>query len=237
VNRPSRFLQIGGVLAIVALLLSPIIWQEALFDLFAGAERLRTLVQGYGAWGPLVIVLLQTLQSLMVALPGQAIQFTSGYLFGVWWGTLYSWIGVVIGSALAMVLARYFGRPLVKRYVSPSTQDRINDYADEHGTIVVFLLFLLPFLPDNLICFAVGLTRLPLPWLILLAAVGRLPGLFVATLIGAQTRVVPAAYWGLLGAAVLALLLLFWRYRLRIERTGWGAIRRLLDRRDPDGEA
>lgn len=234
-NRPSRFLQIAGLLVIVALLLSPIIWRETLFELFARAEGLRALVQGYGAWGPLVIVLLHIVQSLMVALPGQAIQFTSGYLFGVWWGTLYCWIGVVIGSTLAMWLARYFGRPLVKRFVSPTMQDRINAYAYEHGTIVVFLLFLLPFLPDNLICFAVGLTPLPLPRLILLAAAGRLPGLFVATLIGAQTRVVPAAYWGLVGAGVLALLLLFWRYRFRIETTAWRAVRRLLDRHDPNG--
>ena len=234
VSRPPLSLQVVGLLVIGILLVSPIVWRETLFGLFTKAERLRALVQSYGPWGPLVIVVLHLVQSVTVSLPGQAIEFSSGYLFGIWWGTLYSWIGVIIGSTLGMGLARYFGRPLVERLVSPMMQNRIDNYAHQYGTVVVFLLFLLPFLPDDLICFAVGLTALPLPRLILLAAIGRLPGLFVANLIGAQARVVPATYWGLLGAGVLTLALLYWRYRLRIETTAWEAIRRLLERNNPD---
>jgi len=113
-------------------------------------------------------------------------------------------------------------------------QDRIDDYAHKYGTVVVFLLFLLPFLPDDVICFAIGLTSLPLARLILLAAVGRLPGLFVANLIGAQARVVSPIYWGLLGAAILTVALLFWRYRVRVEATAWEAIRRLWGRNNSD---
>jgi uncharacterized membrane protein YdjX (TVP38/TMEM64 family) len=83
---------------------------------------------------------------------------------------------------------------------------------------VVFLVFLLPFLPDDAVCFVAGLTTLPLLELIVLALVGRLPGVFVANWIGAHALDLSPAGWGALLAAMLVTGALFWGFQSRIER-------------------
>ena len=66
----------------------------------------------------------------------------NGLLFGPWLGTLYSMIGLISGSWLAMLLARRFGRPLVERYVEPTLISRLDGLVKKHGSVFVFLIFL-----------------------------------------------------------------------------------------------
>ena len=66
----------------------------------------------------------------------------NGYLYGVWLGTLYSMAGLVLGTALAMALGRWFGRPLVERLVRPESLSHWDRIARHQGPLFLFLLFL-----------------------------------------------------------------------------------------------
>ena len=55
----------------------------------------------------------------------------------------------------------------------------------EKGLFVLFLIFLLPFLPDDLLCFAAGLTKIKIRKLILVSIIGRLPTFIMISFIGA----------------------------------------------------
>jgi len=205
-----------GVLALLAALLIP--WRGSLLAFFARGERIRGFVTRFGPWAPAAIVLLHVAQVLLAPIPGQAVDAASGYLLGALWGTFYSLVGVTVGSAMAMALARRFGRPLVERWVKPQTLERLDRYSQERGVLFLFLVFLFPFLPDDAACFLAGLTPLPLPELIVLAALGRLPGLLIANLMGASaSRLTPAQGAAFLGA-LMAIALAFWRYQARVER-------------------
>ena len=64
------------------------------------------------------------------------------------------------------------------------------------------MIFLLPALPDDAVCFIAGLTRLPLWRLLLVGLAGRLPGMAVLAYVGANLDVrtspayaVMAALW------------------------------------------
>ena len=50
----------------------------------------------------------------------------------------------------------------------------------------VFAVFVVPGLPDDVVCFVAGLTDLPLWQLVVIAAVGRLPTVFLMALVGAN---------------------------------------------------
>ena len=205
-----------GVLVLLAALLIP--WRGSLLAFFARGDKVRQFVTGFGPWAPAAIVLLHVAQVLLAPIPGQAVDAASGYLFGALWGTLYSLVGVTVGSAMAMALARRFGRPLVERWVKPQTLERLDRYSQERGVLFLFLIFLFPFLPDDAACFLAGLTPLPLPELIVLAALGRLPGLLIANLMGASaSRLTPTQGAVFLGA-LAAIALAFWRYQEEAER-------------------
>lgn len=194
-----------------------VLWRQPIFSIFHDEVQLARFIHQLGRWAPLVTILLHIAQVLFAPIPGQALDIVNGYLFGPWLGTLFSIIGLGIGSVLAMWLARRFGRPLVERFVEPKILARLDGFSQQRGALFVFLIFLFPFLPDDAVCFIAGLTPIPLIELVLLAVVGRLPGVFVANWVGASTVGFSPVHWFVLGVVTLVVGVVFWRYREHIE--------------------
>ena len=206
-------------------------WREPLRALFNDQERVREWVASFGPWGPLVTVALNVAQVLLAPVPGQFVGIVNGYLYGIGWGTLYSMAGLLLGTSLAMVLGRWFGRPLVERLARPETLARWDRIADHQGPLFFFLVFLFPFVPDDISCFLIGLSSLPIPRMLILAVLGRLPGVFVSCWVGAFATELP--WWaGIpMGGAAAALAWAFWRYQARLEAATVHLIQRLAARR------
>ena len=202
-------------------------WREPLWALFGDQERVQEWVAGFGSWGPLVSIALNVAQVLLAPLPGQFVGLVNGYLYGVWRGALYSMVGLVLGTALAMALARWFGRPLVERMVNPEKLARWDRIAGRRGPPFFFFVFLFPFVPDDVACFLIGLSPLPIPRMVVLAALGRLPGVFVSCWVGAYAMELPWWVWIPLGGGVAGLAWVFWRYRKRLEGLVMRSIQRL----------
>ncbi len=161
-----------------------LVWMRVL----GNRELLMSLLDQMGPWAPLVLILAQILQVILAPIPGQVVGIVAGYLYGVLLGTLLCEVGLALGSLIAITLARRLGRPLVERVAGPELMKRIDGYVEKRGALALLIIFLLPFLPDDSVCLIAGLTRIRLAELLLVATVGRLPGLLVSTLIGAQAH-------------------------------------------------
>jgi len=211
----GRTIVVLGLLALVVAAL--LIWHRPLLFFFADRAKVQGFVMRFGPWAPLATILLHVAQVLLAPIPGQVIDAVNGYLFGVAWGTFYSLVGIITGSSLAMALARRFGRPWAERLIKREMLERLDGYSRQRGALFFFLVFLFPFLPDDVACFLAGLTPLPLPELIVLAAIGRLPGILVANFVGANAAALTRTQ-GVIFIAVLAVIALaFWRYQERVE--------------------
>jgi uncharacterized membrane protein YdjX (TVP38/TMEM64 family) len=217
----SRWIWLLIGIVLVGLLI--IIWMSPIRALFRDPEQLSVLLQGWGRWAPLVTITLHILQVLTAPIPGTAIDAVNGLLFGPWLGTLYSMTGLMIGSTLVMGLTRRFGRPLMERFVDPSSIERIDRLETQRGSLVIFLIFLLPFLPDDAVCFLAGLTPIPLLELVLLALIGRLPGVFIANLIGSQVESFALWQWIVFGVVFALIAGFIWRFPREIREMilGW----------------
>jgi uncharacterized membrane protein YdjX (TVP38/TMEM64 family) len=202
-------------------------WGAQVGAFFQDQEQVRDWLSQFGALGPLVSILLNSAQVLLAPIPGQVVGLANGYLYGVFWGTIYSLIGVTIGTAIAMVLGRVLGRPVVERFVSPEHLDRWDTISTKRGPIFLFLVFLLPLLPDDIVAFAVGLSPISIPYALLLAAIGRLPGLIVSSWVGANATSLSVVGWVIVGIGTLALAVLVLRYRDRLEAAMLGLADRL----------
>jgi len=154
------------------------------FAFLTDAQALREFIRGYGILAPFVLVVLQALQVVIAPIPGQVLAVVAGYLFGTWWGTFYNMIGITIGSAIAFWISRRYGRGYVENIVHEETLDRFDAVSDDYGRAALFFFFLVPGLPDDVICFAGGLTDIPLWHLIVLAVIGRTPAFFLVNVIG-----------------------------------------------------
>ena len=158
-------------------------------------QELRTLGEG-SEW---LFVLIQVLQVVIAPIPGQAAAFAGGFIFGFWKGWALTTLGLVVGSFIAMVLARLLGMSIVRKIVPDSIIKQFDKVISDGGYMTFFMIFLLPALPDDAVCFLAGLTKLKLLPLTLVSLLGRAPGMAVLSLTGA----------GFAGGASLAVEILF----------------------------
>lgn len=170
------------------------------------------LIRGLGPLAPVGFVVVQAVQVVVAPIPGQVLALVSGYLFGGVWGTVYSMVGVTLGSFIAISLSRRYGRPYVERVLSPTVIDRFDDLVTDAALPGLFVLYLLPALPDDALCFLAGLTDIRIRVLIVVVAAARLPAYLAVNFAGsglasAQYRNVAL----LLGGLALAALLVYWR--------------------------
>nr|WP_236639771.1 TVP38/TMEM64 family protein [Salinigranum halophilum] len=144
----------------------------------------RSQIETFGVFAPLVFVILQTMQVVIAPIPGQVLGGVGGYLFGTVQGTVYSLIGVVTGSAVVFVLSRRYGRPYVERVVNPEALSRWDDFVARNGVAGLFVLFLLPTFPDDVLCFIAGLSEIRLRTFLTLVVIGRAPSFFAVAYAG-----------------------------------------------------
>ena len=179
-------------------------------------EEIINTVNSLGVFAPLVFILIQTLQTVFAPIPGQVTGTVGGYIFG-WWGILWTLIGSAIGYIIVLFLARRFGRPLLEKFFKKEALKRFDFLTtSKHASFALFMVFLLPGLPDDMVCYLAGLTSIPLKKLMILILVGRLPSIIATNYVGSglgDENLVPVI---IASVAMVAIFIVAWIYREKI---------------------
>ena len=182
------FCILAGVFFFIAYQYNSQLWIQIVkvYDFLHDHHRLKGFISSFGPYSPIVYILLQVMQVVIAPIPGGAIEFLGGYLFGAKSGFLYSMIGLLLGSLLAFSLARIFEKVAVEKFVSEQTRNKFDYLVEHQGAILSFILFLIPGFPKDALCYILGLT--PMHWgiFLIISTVGRIPGTLMATLQGAK---------------------------------------------------
>ena len=111
---------LAGIVAFIVYHYQSQLWSQAvkLYDIYQDHHQLKKVISSFGPYAPLAYILLQIIQVVVAPIPGGAIEFLGGYLFGVSAGMVYSMIGLILGSWLAFSLARIFEKIAVEKFVS-----------------------------------------------------------------------------------------------------------------------
>lgn len=127
-------------------------------------ERLTDLkdwIQQLGPWGAVVFVFLYA-AAVVAAVPGAALTVAAGALFGSLLGVILVINAATLGASLAFLIARYFARDAIVRWLSTNERfQRLDRLTEEHGAIIVAITRLVPLFPFNLLNYGFGLTRVP----------------------------------------------------------------------------
>jgi uncharacterized membrane protein YdjX (TVP38/TMEM64 family) len=181
--------------------------------LYTDHTFLRRELQAWGVWAPLVFIAMQALQVIIAPIPGELTGFLGGFVFGQWWGLAYSTIGLTLGSLVAFAVGRWLGTTFVQRQVSPAIWARLGFVVEAEGAILCFILYLIPGLPKDLLCYLFGLSPMPF-WVFAVAStVGRVPGTWLLSAQGATTAGGQYLHLVLLTALVVAAALPLYVYR------------------------
>ena len=149
---------IGGILLILGIVLGFIGYQKGYFN---SIESFRDLILAKGAWGPLVFMILQVVQIIVPIIPGGLTCVAGVVIFGAFWGFIYNYISICLGSILVFFISRTFGRSIVLRIFGEEIYNKYRhklneDRYDKFFAIAIFL----PVAPDDFLCYLTGLTEM-----------------------------------------------------------------------------
>lgn len=204
-RRVLSFIAFPLVLGTVFLLLW--LFHDPILRVFSSPEAIRDWVGRWGLLAPLLFILLQFVQVVIFVIPGEVVQIAGGYLFGMWLGTLYSLVGITVGSMVNFLLGRYLGVPFVEAVFGAGKLARFEAIlSSRRATAAFFLLFAIPGIPKDALSYVAGLSPLGFGWFLLVSTIGRLPGILGSSAIGGAAA---KQMWLTVGFIVVAAVILF----------------------------
>lgn len=172
-------------------------------------QDLQIRLSDYGLWAPLVYIGLWVVLPVFF-FPVAVLALAGGLLFGLLWGSVYTFLGAVINCGVMFVMARSFGRKevekLIRHRLSAQWRDRLEAAGGKQGFVLLIILRLIPAVPYNLINYAFGLTNMTFGAYLLASAIGIIPGTLAFIHIGENVLAVGLpSFWAAIGLLVLFL--------------------------------
>jgi len=187
--------------------------------LYVDKHFLKQTLRDWGVLAPVLFMLLQALQVVISPIPGDATGFLGGYLFGEWLGLAYSTVGLTFGSVMAFWIGRWLGEHYVRGLVNEKTWDRLGFIVEAEGAILCFIVYVIPGLPKDIMCYLFGISPMPLWVFALVSGLGRIPGTWVLSAQGAHTATGNYLHVIVISAVCAAVALPLYYYRHRL--IGW----------------
>jgi uncharacterized membrane protein YdjX (TVP38/TMEM64 family) len=176
------------VLLLLIVLVTYLFIHHDLIIFFLDKKKVLTFIYSFHPYDEVAFIALQILQVVAAPIPGEATGLIGGYLFGPVRGTIYSTIGLTIGSWIAFILARFFGLPLVEKVVKPAIMQKYDHFLEHRGLFVSFLLFLIPGFPKDYLCYIMGVSHMKVWHFLAISAIGRLLGTALLSVSGSYAR-------------------------------------------------
>lgn len=211
---------VGALVAAFALVVAAYFGAVALFDIPTSfdAQPFQEWVDAQGAMGPVVFIAVMALSVLFAPIPNVPIFIAAGLAWGPVLGTVYSMIGMMVGSIAAFYAARLLGRKHLPRLIGRRMAERLDGLVDSFGGRLVFWARMIPVVNFDWISFLAGMTAIRFVPFVVYSFFGMLLPTIVAVVagdsLGKDLRVTLGlgGFW-VGGIAVSALV--FWRNRAK----------------------
>lgn len=194
----KKVLRVLLVLAAISLILGLIyliLKVTGLWEKLNSVDKLQETILELGFWGRFVFVLIQFLQVTFVPIPSPVVVVAGTLIYGPFEASLLSLSGILLGSALAFFLGRFFGQKLVAYMVGEAACGKWRKYLNRCRYSFV-LMMLLPMFPDDVLCLVAGLTDMSWTFFMVTQLITRPIGIFVLSYFSSGD-IIPYHGWGL----------------------------------------
>ena len=161
-------------------------WFQSVLAGFNPQEILRNAlvwIDSLGSWGAIAFIILYILTTVAF-LPGSLLTLGAGVVFGIFFGSVYVFIGATLGAIAAFLVGRYLARDWVAQKIAGNQRFKAIDQAvSKEGFKIVLLTRLSPIFPFFLLNYAYGVTGVSLKDYAI-ASVGMIPGTIMFVYIG-----------------------------------------------------
>lgn len=128
----------------------------------------------FGIFACLFFILIQIVQVVFPVIPGGASCLAGVLAFGPVLGFIYNYIGLALGSLIAFLLSRIYGIKMVEKLFPEETINKYLKYIQNNRFPTIFFWgIFLPGLPDDLLCYIAGLSKMSLKTFIFIILIGK----------------------------------------------------------------
>jgi len=174
------------IIGIITLILSNHDW---ILNKLNEAEALRQYILSKGSLGIVAFMLIEALHVLFVVLPGDVLNFTGGYVYGIPIGFSAAMLGIMAGTISAFQISKVLGAEFVSKLIAEDRLKKIGGLLNSRsGALGILIICLLPFIPKDLLVYIAGLTPIKASRFFLLYGISRIPATLIGVTAGAQTQ-------------------------------------------------
>ena len=185
------------ILAIIFFLLLFFIKKLNLYAKIKSINDFRRYISSFGALAVIIFVLISFLQVVILPIPGFISIGAGVILFGPFWGSIYSSIGIIIGSILAFYIGRILGTKVVSWLIGDSALKKWNKFIKGKDKFLLTFMFIFPFFPDDILCFVAGITSLSSKFFICMTVFVRLFTIFISSYTFTNVFIPFNTWWGI----------------------------------------
>ena len=178
------FILFIGVIIFISAKYTPI-----LMKFISNKDKFKEYILSYGIKGIFIYILFQVVHVFIVIFPGEILQITGGYIYGTFFGTIYTVIGLMIGVILVFFTTKILGYSAVKILIPKDKLEKFNFLINSSkAEIVLFFLLLIPGVPKDALTYIAGITPIKPLRFFVISAVARFPGILGSAYIGSNLQ-------------------------------------------------
>ena len=158
-----------------------------------GQIEFKDKVTSSGVYGVILLFILQLAQIFLFILPGEPIEILAGMCYGWFWGTIF----IIISSTIIATLIFWLVRKIGKQFVYESSDEEKIKKIENNKLfqnpkkieLVLFILFLVPGTPKDLLTYLSGLLPIKMRRFIVISTIARVPSIVTSTIAGANIAI------------------------------------------------
>jgi len=143
---------------------------------------IREVIKNAGPFGVIILIFLFWTSNVIAPLSGSPFLYAGFYMYGQM-VVVYAFIAAVIASITNFLIAKKWGRSIVKKLAGTETLEKVDKLAQNYGlqSLFIFRLFLKEF--HDVISYAFGLTTMRFTSYFIVSTLGMIPATFIWYLI------------------------------------------------------
>ena len=169
-------------------------------------EDMQNFIEQFGNYAPIIFLLLASILPIFLFPPG-IFSVIGGLLFGFTKGAILTIIAAIIYTNIMFLLSRYFARNKIENFLAKhltlKQYNRIFGLNDNKLSTFLIICRLIPILPNSIVSYSYGLTRISFKHYFIANLIGLIPGRLIWLNFGSKLNNI----WSLefLTAAILIL--------------------------------
>ncbi|UOY92354.1 VTT domain-containing protein [Ectobacillus sp. JY-23] len=165
-----RIISIYFFVAVIAVFLTYLI---SSFIVITDAKGLETIFREHMSFAKLMYFAICFAQPLILPLPEAVTVVAGSTVLGSFTAFFLGFLGSVAGIVTMFFISRIGGMKLVKRLVNEKQLQQYHQFLEKNEVLILIVLFVIPILPDEVICAGAGISGVKVRRFLLIAILSK----------------------------------------------------------------